>query len=390
MKFFPLVYKIGLKYSRLSIQFNITAALAVACIAPQTNLEACTGIKLKAVDGSIVHGRTLEFGVQVNTSIVVIPREYEFVGTTPQGDGLHYKAKYGTVGAIAFNQPAIMDGMNEKGLAVGTFYFPGFANYAKITPENQSKALSPVQFSNWIVTQFANLDELKSALENVVIAPTIDKEWGNEPPPFHYIVYEKSGRSLVIEPIDGKLVTYDNPLGVFTNSPTFDWHMTNLRNFINLTPINVPSLKVDGLVFAPFSQGSGMVGLPGDFTSPSRFVRAAIFSITATSSNDAHDSVFQLFHILNQFDIPVGLVRQDEKGVVHTDYTMISCVRNPQSLEYYFKIYEDQTIQFVDLKKFDLDAKMIKSASTEGKQKALDVSIKLKPLIPTSIKSSNP
>jgi Penicillin V acylase and related amidases len=123
-------------------------------------INACTGIKLTPKDGSIVHGRTLEFGVPLDSSIAVIPRGYEFIGTTPKGSGLSYSVKYGAVGAVLFDDMAILDGINEKGLAVGTFFFPGFALYASITDENQARALSPSEFPHWIVTQFANVDEV--------------------------------------------------------------------------------------------------------------------------------------------------------------------------------------------------------------------------------------
>lgn len=341
-------------------------------------VEGCTGIKLKAEDHSIVHGRTVEFGIPIDASVAVIPRGYEFTGTTPQGKGLVYKAKYAVVGAIAFGVPAIMDGLNEKGLAMGIFYFPGFASYTQITPDNQTKALSPIEFGNWILTQFASIDEVKIALSSVVIAPTTIKEWGSTPPPFHYIVYEKSGRSLVIEPIDGKLVTYDNPLGVLTNSPTFDWHTENLRNYINLTPFNVKPIELAGETFAPFGQGAGMVGLPGDFTPPSRFVRAAIFSNTATPSKNANEGIYQAFHILNQFDIPIGAVREKVDGVIHTDSTLFTAVRDPQALKFYFKTYDDQLIKVVDLTKFDLSAKEIKQTKAVSKEKYIDVTSSLK------------
>lgn len=353
-------------------------ALFAACASFVSHTEACTGMKLTAKDGSIVHGRTLEFGIQVDISTAVIPRGYSFKGTTPNGSGLAYTSKYGAVGAIAFGDPALMDGMNEKGLAVGTFYFPTFASYSKITPENQSRALSPVEFSNWILTQFATVDEVKAALKDVVIAPTVTKAWGPDPAPFHYIVYDKSGNCLVIEPLDGTLVASDNRLGVFTNSPTFDWHMTNLRNFLNLTPFNAKPVTINGVLLQPFGQGSGMVGMPGDFTPPSRFVRAAIFSGTATPSENAHEAIFQLFHILNQFDIPVGTTKEKVGDVIYSDETQITCARDPQSLKYYFRSYNNQTIKVVDLNQFDLDAKAIKSLNVTGKSKAVDISSQLK------------
>lgn len=354
------------------------AAFAFMAVSMLSHVEACTGIKLVAKDGSLVTGRTLEFGIQIDTSVVVVPRGYDFVGTTPNGNGLAYKSKYGVVGAIAFNQPALMDGLNEAGLAVGTFYFPGFAGYATITPENQSMGLSPIEFPNWILTQFATLDEVKAALTSVVIAPTVVKEWGPTAAPFHYLVVDKQGNGLVIEPIDGKFTIYDTKLCTFTNSPTFDWHMTNLRNYINLTPFSVKPLDIDGVVFAPFGQGSGMVGLPGDFTPPSRFVRAAIFSVTALAADNAKDTVTQAFHILNQFDIPVGSARTVDNGVTYSDFTMITCVRDPQASKYYFKTYDDQTIRVVDLKTFDLDAKALKTLSTTSSQPFVDISSLLK------------
>lgn len=340
--------------------------------------EACTGIKLKAKDGAVVHGRTLEFGIKIDTSMAVIPRGYEFVGTTSKGPGLAYIAKFAAVGAIAFGKPALLDGMNEKGLCVGTFYFPAYASYSKISSENQKKALSPVEFSNWLVVSFSTIDEVKAGLADVVIAPTTDKGWGETPMPLHYIVFDKSGNSLVIEPLKGKLVAYDNPIGALTNSPSFDWHMTNLRNFINLTPFNASPIKLDGVALAPFGQGSGMVGMPGDFTPPSRFVRAAIYSSTAEPSKSGVDAVFQAFHILHQFDIPVGVTRQEADGVVYTDVTLATVVRDPQQLTYYFNTYDDQTIRVVDLNKFDLDGKAIKQLSTATfKQSAVDVSSQL-------------
>ena len=117
-----------------------------------------------------------------------------------------------------------------------------------MTPDNQSKALSPADFPNWLLTQFGSVDEVRKAVESgaVVIAPTVLDGWGPVAPPFHYVVYDKTGASLVIEPVGGKLVVNDNPLGVLTNSPSFDWHMTNLRNYIALNPRNVPAVKIDG------------------------------------------------------------------------------------------------------------------------------------------------
>jgi choloylglycine hydrolase len=353
--------------------------LSLCTLLQFNSTEACTGIKLIAKDGAFINGRTLEFGVEVDISLAVIPRGYAFKGTTPKGEGLSYTAKHATLGAIAFGQPALMDGLNEKGLAVGTFYFPTYASYTPLTSENQSKALSPVEFPNWLLTQFETVEEVKANLSKVVIVPTITKEWGPTPAPFHYIVYDKHGKCLVIEPLEEKLVIHDNPLGTFTNSPDFNWQITNLRNFINLTPYNAKPVTLDGITFKPFGEGSGMVGIPGDFTPPSRFVRAAIFSTTATPSANAQETISQMFHILNLFDIPIGFARSVENDKVYSDQTLFTCVKDPAALNYYYKSYKDQNIKVASLKDFDLNAKDMKVFKVHGTNKPEDVSNKFQP-----------
>lgn len=337
---------------------------------------ACTGIMLRNKDGTVVHGRTVEFGIIIPVDIVAVPRNYAFIGTTPRGDGMKYTTKYAAVGIIGFDDVKIMDGLNEAGLSVGAFYFPTFAEYTPLTSENQNRALSPNDFPNWLLTQFATVAEVRQALEGgaAVIVPTVLKGWGPDTPPFHWIVYDKTGASLVIEPINGRLVLRDDPIGTLTNSPDFDWHMINLRNYISLDPRNVPPVKIAGETLKPLGQGSGMHGLPGDFTPPSRFVRAAVFSATAIPSDNSDKGIQQVFHILNNFDIPVGVAREEANGVIHSDFTQITTARDPFKLRYYYKTYDDQTLRMVDLQKFDLDAKRIKKLSTQSQQPVVDMS----------------
>ncbi len=335
---------------------------------------ACTGIMLKAQDGTYISGRTLEFGIPIDTIITIIPHHYTFTGSLPNGaSGMTFKAKYAAVGGSLDNGMDVQDGLNEKGLSVGAFYFQGYAGYAPVTAGNQSKSLSPLQFPTWILTEFSSVAEVKAALKDVSIAPTVFQAWGIVPP-LHYIVYDKTGASLVIEPVGGKLVTYDNPLGVFTNSPGFDWHMTNLGNYVNISPINVGQKEVNGIALAQFGQGSGMHGLPGDFTSPSRFVRAAFFEASSLPAANAQAAVYQVFHILNQFDIPLGSVRDVSSGKMMPEYTMVTVVRDPVNLDYYFKSYQNQDISVVHLKSFDWNATTLKHINAIMPQMLTDVS----------------
>ncbi len=343
-----------------------------------TEITACTGVLLKTKDESFVNGRTVEFGTAIDMSVAIIPRNYKFVGEIPNGAGMPYKSKYAAAGIYCFTDKKLMDGINEKGLVAAAFYFPGYAKYARITKANQPKALSPVEFPNWILTQFATIEEVKDAISSVVIAPSVMKGWGDAPPPMHYIVYDKEGHSIVIEPLDGKLVVYENVLGAITNSPSFDWHLQNLSNYINLSPLNVGPIDLRGLKLSSFGQGSGLGGLPGDFTPPSRFVRAAIFSAASVPSVNSDEAVNQTFHVLNQFDIPIGVIRQKDGEKIEYDSTLLTSVKDPNTLKYYYRSYEDQTVKFIDLKKFDRNAKVIKDMKIVGKQKNLDVSSLLK------------
>lgn len=347
--------------------------IGISTIFVMAHSHACTGIQIKAKDNTFVNGRTVEFGMPLQLSAIVIPRNYTFHGTLPDGkDGLTYRSKYAALGGNSFGEAAIMDGINEKGLVAAAFYFPGYAQYSK-TGQVYSRQLSPTQFTNWLLTQFATVDEVKQNLKSVSIAPTTPKGWPGLPP-FHYIVYDRSGKSMVIEPIQGELKIYDNPLGVVTNSPDFNWQMTNLSNYINLSPFNALPVTVDGVKLQQFGEGSGLRGLPGDFTPPSRFVRAALFSVSAIPVANASAAVLQTFHILNQFDIPVGAVRSMRNNQIDAEYTLATTVKDPQNLRYYFRTYDDQTIKVINLKAFDLDAKQIKTISMGGTQPVVEVS----------------
>jgi choloylglycine hydrolase len=362
--------------NRTSTLFRAVVFATAAAFIAATPAAACTGIMLKNADGTIVHGRTVEFGLPLEMDMVVVPRGYDFVGQTPLGDGKKWTAKYAATGGIVFGNLAIMDGLNEKGLAAGAFFFPTMAEYTQTTAANQSSSMSAADFTNWILTQFASVDEVRKAIEGgeVVVAPTLLPGWPPQVQPFHWIVYDKSGKSLVIEPLKGKLVLSDNPLGAFTNSPSFDWHMTNLRNYISLSPRDVPAVTFDKETFAPFGMGAGLHGLPGDFTPPSRFVRATIFSATAIPSATAPEGIMNGFHILNNFDIPYGSAREKFGGKSYSDMTMFTAMRDPQALRFYYKTYDDQTIRMVDLKSFDLDAKEVKRLSTKSDQPIVDMS----------------
>ena len=328
-----------------------TYALVAAFALATTPSLACTNVGLKAKDGTAVRARTMEFAELLHSNIVVIPSGTSMHGTLPDGGkGIAYTTKYNMLGANAVDLDIIVDGMNEHGLSIGLLYFPGFAEYAKATPENAARAMAPHEFGNWVLANFANVDEVKAAVGDVVIVPTPAPVL-NATQPLHFIVSDGSGKSIVIEPVDGKLKVYDNPLGVMTNAPGFDWHLTNLRNYVNLSMTAVPPVDLDGIEFRQLGQGAGMHGLPGDFTPPSRFVRAVAFGQAEYPVATAEEAVLVGFHLMNQFDIPHGTVREGSGKKQLAELTQWTTVSDMNNLRFYFKTYGNQNIHMVDLKK---------------------------------------
>ena len=356
--------------------FQVTAILGIVALTAlgTSTSPACTGITIKPKDGSIIFARTLEFAADLKSNIIIVPRGKEYVGTAP-GDkpGLRWKTKYGIVGINAFDLPVTVDGLNEKGLQVGIFYFPGFAKYQEVKGEDVGKSLAPWEIGVFLLGTCSDVKEAVTAARSVLVGEVVQKDMGFVPPA-HVIVTEASGKSVVLEYVGGELKVHANPLGVMSNSPTFDWHMTNLSNYVTVSTKNIEKIDLAGKEIRGLGQGSGMLGLPGDFTPPSRFVRAVAFSKTALPVEQAREGVLQAFHILNQFDIPKGAARGVEHGHEVADYTLWTSAADLKNLRYYFRTYDSSRIRMVDMKTVDLDAKEIRSISMKGAEEIEDVS----------------
>lgn len=330
------------------------AGLIAAFTFATTPSFACTGISLRAGDGAAIRGRTLEFGFPMQSKVLVIPAGREMSGTLPDGGkGLTYTTRYAIIGANALNMTVILDGINDQGLAVGLFYFPGYASYTPVTPENAKHAMAPYEFGLWALGNFATVDEVREAVKDIALVPTPAPGLGSPQgmvPGVHFFIQDKSGKSIAVEPVDGMLKVHDAPLGVMTNAPAYDWHMTNLAAYINLSVKDIDPIKVGGVTIPAFGSGSGLLGLPGDFTPPSRFVRAVVYSQSAVPNKTGEDTVFAAFHILNQFDIPKGSVMNSAVGEPTAEITEWTSVADLKNLRWYFRTREDQSIRMVDLK----------------------------------------
>jgi choloylglycine hydrolase len=325
---------------------------------PASHARGCTGIRLVARDGSIIRARTLEFASDLHSDLVIIPRGQRFAGVQGSKLGLKWTGKYGFAGANALGLPVVIDGVNEKGLSAGILYFPGCARYKAVTDAEEGRVLAPWDVVTYTLSTCATVGEAAEALRKAVVGDVALKEWGIVPP-VHFIFADAAGGSLVVEyTVDG-FKCHENPLGVLTNSPAFDWHMTNLRNYGGLSADNASPLKIGDLTLTGFGQGSGMRGLPGDFTPPSRFVRAVAFSGTALPAPKAEDGVEQAFHILNQFDIPKGSVREKHEGREISEYTQWTSAADCTNKRFYIRTFQNSRIRMIDLGRCNLDAKEI-------------------------------
>ena len=271
------------------------------------NTFACTGIMLKAKDNTVVYGRTMEWGAfDLNSRVAVVPREYSFTGQTPDGfNGRQWKTKYGLVAIDILEKDIFGDAMNEKGLAIGVFYQPGFASYMKYDTAKAADTISAPDLGAYVLGNFATVDEVAEGIKKIRVVGLVLKEIGIEVP-LHWMVVDKTGKSIVIEYLKGELQIFENPLGVITNSPEYHWHMTNLRNHVNLSPVAIPAIKLEDIDFHPLGAGSGMIGLPGDNTPPSRFVRAVAWTQTARPTETSTETIYELLRILDNFNLPLG------------------------------------------------------------------------------------
>ena len=252
---------------------KITISFLAVAIATIQSANACTGITLTAADKSFVLARTVDWsGSEMDNLYVISPRGHTEQSLLPDGskDGMKFTSKYGFVGLGMQRPEFIVDGTNEVGLSAALFYFPDYGKYVPYSADDNASTLADFQVVSWILSSFSSIDEVKSAIDTVNVV-NIDPTAST----VHWRIAEPNGRVVVMEIIDGIPTFHENPLGTIANSPEFTWHMTNLDNYINLQSGTVAPTVFGPIKLQSLSHGTGLLGLPGDFSSPSRFVRAS-------------------------------------------------------------------------------------------------------------------
>jgi choloylglycine hydrolase len=378
-----------LAFSRLVLarpaRLGLSALLSFSLLfLPVNAARACTSILLPAQDGGFVYGRTLEFGLQMNSQLMIVPRNLKITGTGPAGNvgqgGLTWTTKYAATGANALGLPVLLDGVNERGLAGGLFNFPGFADFQTVPPGKGDQSIASFELLIYILTNFATVDEVKAALPKIYVSGVKLKQFGDMVPPIHVSIHDAAGKSLAIEYTDGgKLNMYDNPAHVFTNSPPFPFHLQNLAQYQYVTANVLPPLKVGDMPLSAASSGDGMNGLPGGFLASARFVRAYFAQANAPKLATTSATVLLAFHIMNGFDLPPGSIGVSATtggeggGIDGYETTEWIAVTDMKSLRYYIKTYDNMDIRVIDLRRADLDAKQIKFISLDQPQTVQDL-----------------
>src|SRR5262249_42246130 len=236
----------------------------------------------------------MDFADETASDVIVVPRGYALMSMAPRGEpGMTWTSAYAAAGVNTHGLPLLIDGVNEKGLAVSALAHPDCAAYQR-DGGDASRTLAPLDVPVWLLTRFASVDAAAEGLRNVRVAATVFEPWGAIPP-LHYVLHDADGRCVVVEFLDHELIVHENPLGVLTNAPEFGWHVRNLRNYDSLE------------------------ATPGDSTSASRFVRAVALSQAAPFVDTAEEAVQQAFHILAACEIPRGAARARDGDRVSCD-----------------------------------------------------------------------
>ncbi len=305
--------------------------------------------------------RTIEWRhFDLESKLIVSPRGHDYTSALPMDkQGLGWTGRYGFVGISVSQDQFIGEGINEAGLNAGLFYFRGYGSLTPFDPDDVANRVVDMDLVRWMLSQFASVDEVRAALPTITVAPVYIDDDGQPSPTAHWRVTDAAGGSIVIEIIDeGQVHVYDNHVGVVTNSPHFPWHVTNLDNYVNVRPGTVAPRTTGDITLTSFGSGTAAIGLPGDFSPPSRFVRAAFFRSTTPPLATVDDAVSHAFHILHNFDIPIGVeFGEDERDQIPdlpsaTQWTAASDLSNRR---FFYTTMHDSAVKLVDLNRLDFE-----------------------------------
>ncbi len=318
----------------------------------------CTAITYSTKDHYF--GRNLDLEYSYKETVTITPRNYEFKFRKVENINNHY-AIIG-MAYVANDYPLYYDGINEKGLGMAGLNFPKNADYKEIIEGKENVA--PFEFIPYVLSQCDNIEDAKKILDNINIAQI---NFSEELPasPLHWIIADKE-KSIIVESVKEGLKVYDNPVGVLTNNPTFDMQLFNLNNYMSLSTEQPANNFSKELNLETYSRGMGAMGLPGDLSSASRFVKATFTKMNSKSGDTESESISQFFHILSSVYQQRGCVYMGEGKYEITIYS--SCCNMDKGI-YYYTTYENSQITGIDMNKEDLNtSKLINYNLINGQQ----------------------
>lgn len=307
----------------------------------------CTAITYKTKDNYF--GRNLDLEYSYNETVTVTPRNYTFSFRRARKIEHHF-AMIG-MAYISDGYPLYYDATNEKGLSAAGLNFPGNADYKPY--REGSDNITPFELIPWILCQCATVADAEALIKRLNL---LNESFSDELPltPLHWIISDRE-RSITLEPLDCGLKIHENPIGVLTNNPTFDYHMFNLNNYMSLTNGEPKSRFAEDskcLTLKPYSRGMGAIGLPGDASSTSRFIKAAFVKLNSRTEASETESVSQFFHILRSVEMQRGCVLLESGLYEFTQYS--SCCNTERGI-YYYTTYGNSRINAVDMQRENLE-----------------------------------
>ena len=309
----------------------------------------CTAVTYTTAD--TYFGRTLDLEYSYNETVTVTPRQFPLAFRHLPTMNSHY-AIIG-MATVADGYPLYYEAANEKGLGMAGLNFPNNAHYFPC--ESGRDNLAPFEFIPWILSQCATVREARETLSRLCLCDTPFSE-AFPLSPLHWIITDRHEAVTVECTLEG-LRVFDNPVGVLTNNPRFDYHMTHLCDYMTLSPLP-PENRFGAVALEPYSKGMGAMGLPGDLSSASRFVRAAFTKLNAVSDGTEDASVSQFFHILGAVEQQRGCACLPDGRYEITVYT--SCINLDRGI-YYYTTYENRAVSAVHLHHCELDGQTLTS-----------------------------
>ncbi len=308
----------------------------------------CTAIAFHNKD--FYFGRNLDLEYSYHEEITVTPRNYPFRFRNAKEISSHY-AMIG-MAYIQDDYPLYYDAVNEAGIGMAGLNFPGYADFKPYTEGKDN--IAPFEFIPWILSQCSTMEQVR---EKLSVINLLNLPYNDQLPltPLHWII---SGReeSITVESVKEGLMVYDNPVGVLTNSPQFPYHMTNLSNYMSLSVDSPANRFSEKITLEPYSRGMGAMGLPGDLSSASRFVKASFTKLNSCCEPTEDANISQFFHILGSVDQQRGCVRMPDGRYEITIYS--SCCNADKGI-YYYTSYENNRISAVDMNREDLDGRKL-------------------------------